>query len=184
MSAKTGMSLGRWLSRLIEQAADKSDAADIPADDFAAIVARIERLESAVFTADKSDMADMEQATQSVSVSADMADTNQAVMLAPVAADMSDKSAAGATAPIALDTADRSDTADIESSAALCRTAADKSDSEMPACGAIAVRTRLLGDAKAERAADIKRRLAAGESKPIIMAALGISIATLNRALT
>ena len=46
-----------------------------------------------------------------------------------------------------------------------------------------AARKRLAGDAKAERAADIKRRLAAGESKPDIMTALGISMATLNRAL-
>ena len=44
-------------------------------------------------------------------------------------------------------------------------------------------RKRLAGDAKAERVADIKRRLVAGESKPEILAALGISLATLNRAL-
>ena len=151
MAAKADVPLGRWLSQLIEQAADKSDMADVPADALGPVLARLERLERAVFVADMSDMGDTEQAV--------------------------------AVTPNAAVTSDMSDKSDTESSAALCRTAADKSDSEMPACGAIAVRTRLSGDAKAERAADIKRRLAAGESKPDIMSALGISLATLNRAL-
>ena len=52
------MMLGPWLSRLIEQAADKAAVADVPADDLAALLAHLERLEQAVFVADKSDTAD------------------------------------------------------------------------------------------------------------------------------
>ena len=233
MAAKSDMPLGRWLSRLIEQAADKSDMADVPADALGPVLERLERLERAVFVADMADKSDT-GATVTVVLDmadmADMADIKQAVAVTPnaaVTADMSDTADINSTEPPCLtrssesdtrtpleaagvpagvvdaagagsgaddstdvpggagvhSSADMAGTADTESSAALCRTAADKSDSDMPVCGAIAVQTRLSGDAKAERAADIKRQLGAGESKSEIITALGISLATLNRAL-
>ncbi len=123
---------------------------DDDTEERAAIVARLER---AVFVADKSDTTD----------------TKATVTIALDTAGMSDMADDGL--PLVLGTTDSemplaSDAADAESSVALCRTAADKSDSQMPACGTIAVQTRLSGDAKAE-----------------IISALGISLATLNRAL-
>lgn len=171
MAAKADIPLGRWLSQLIEQAADKSDMADVPADALGPVLARLERLERAVFVAGVADI--------------------------------------GATVTIAPVMADTSDTADTELTEPSCPTRSPESNTEMPTeaagvpAGAVAAagagtgaddsadvpggagagRKRLAGDAKAERAADIKRRLAAGESKPDIMSALGISVATLNRAL-
>ncbi len=155
MAAKADMPLGRWLSRLIEQAADKSDMADVPADTLALVLARLERLERAVFVAATADMADIGAAVTIAPAMADMADTEMPTEAAGVPAGAFDAAGAG--------------------------TGADDS-TDVPG-GAGAGRKRLAGDAKAERAADIKRRLAAGESKPDIMAALGISVATLNRAL-
>ncbi len=49
------------------------------------------------------------------------------------------------------------------------------------AAGEPGKRTRLSGEAKAARAAEIRRRRAAGESAVTIAAALGISVATVNR---
>jgi hypothetical protein len=191
MAAKADIPLGRWLSRLIEHAADKSDMADVPADVYGAVLARLERLERAVFVADMADVADMKSA----------------VAIAPVVADMSDALAAVAPCQIAGVMADTADTADINSTEPPCPTRSPESDTRTPleaagvpagAVGAAgagtgaadstdvpgatgALRKRLSGDAKAERAAEITRRLAAGESKPDIMSAMGISLATLNR---
>ncbi len=142
MAAKADIPLGRWLSRLIEQAADMADMADVPADVFAGIVARLERLERVVFVADRSDAADI----------------NSSEPLCPTRSPV--PAPAASSAPVGTPTASMG----------------------VPG-GAGAGRKRLAGDAKAERATDIKRRLAAGERKPEIMAALGISLATLNRAL-
>ena len=52
MADKADVTLGQWLSRLIERAADKATVADVQADDLALMLARLERLERAVFTAD------------------------------------------------------------------------------------------------------------------------------------
>lgn len=189
MATKADMPLGRWLSRLIEQAADKSDMADVPGAVFGAVLARLERLERAVF----------------------VADMKSAVVIAPVVADTSDKSDALAVVATCQMAGVMADTADTETTEPSCPTGSPESDTETPvevagvpggvvdAAGAGAGagaddstgipgapgagRKRLAGDAKAERAADIKRRLVAGESKPDIMTALGISLATLNRAL-
>ena len=150
MAAKADIPLGRWLSQLIEQAADKSDMADVPADALGPVLARLERLERAVFVADTADTADTITIAPRPTRS-------------PVPDTGTHLEAAGAPAG-AVDAVGADDSTDIPE-------------------GAGAGRKRLAGDAKAERAADIKRRLAAGESKPEIMAALGISLATLNRAL-
>jgi hypothetical protein len=196
MAAKADMPLGRWLSRLIEHAADKSDMADVPADVFGAVLARLERLERAVFVAAMSDTAD---AGATVTIALDTADVS----------DKSDALAVAAPCQMAGESSAMADTADTKTTEPSCPTRSPVSDTETPmeaagvAAGVVdaagagagaddstgipggagAGRKRLDGTAKAERAADIKRRLAAGESKPEIVKALGISIATLNRAL-
>ena len=199
MAAKADMPLGRWLSRLIEQAADKSDMADVPGAIFGAVLARLERLERAVFVADMAGTADTGATVTIALDTADMADM----------ADKSDTLAVVANCLMAGESSAMADTADTKPTEPSCPTRSPESDTETPmeavgvpagafdAAGAGAGaddstgipgapgagRKRLAGDAKAERAADIKRRLAAGESKPDIMTALGISLATLNRAL-
>jgi hypothetical protein len=60
-------------------------------------------------------------------------------------------------------------------------TATSGTTDALGAAGEPGKRTRLSGEAKAARAAEIRRRRDAGESAVTIAAALGISVATVNR---
>ena len=152
------------------------------------------------------------RATEALADMSDMADVKATVVIAPVVADtsaMSDTLAAAVPCQMAGESSDTADTADTKTTELPCPARSPVSDTETPLeaagesagvvdamgagagaddstdvpGGAGAPRKRLSGDTKAERAADIKRRLASGESKADIMTALGISLATLYRAL-
>ena len=110
MATKADMPLGRWLSRLIEQAADKSDMADVPGAVFGAVLARLERLERAVF----------------------VADMKSGVVIAPVVADTSDKSDALAVVATCQMAGVMADTADTETTEPSCPTGSPESDTETP----------------------------------------------------
>ena len=107
MAAKADIPLGRWLSQLIERAADKSDMTDIPADDLATVLARLGRLERAVFTADKADLADIVATSVACQTTADMSDAPKV--------------------------ADRADSADNKPNAMACPTRSPASDAKLVA---------------------------------------------------
>lgn len=153
MAAKADKSLGRWLSDLIDHAADMAAPADTPPNIIGELTARLERLERAVFP---------------VAVVA----TQPTLDPTPIATDAPSPETAPETT-LAAPT--------LAAGAVEAATGTSGTTDALGAAGEPGKRTRLSGEAKAARAAEIRRRRDAGESAVTIAAALGISVATVNR---
>ena len=155
MAAKADKSLGRWLSDLIDHAADMAAPADTPPNIIGELTARLERLERAVFP---------------VALVA----TQPTLDPTPIATDASPPESAAGTPPEAPRAP-----ADVAEAAA----GPIGTDDAPGATGEPGKRVRLSGDAKAAQVAEVRRRRSAGESAKAIAAALAISVANVNRAL-